>query len=76
MFWKNKNKQVVHIIEDNCNGCLCCIQKCRRHILNFQQTKGSLKAIVSNFAVKLCSGCGKCMQACPVNAIILIERTE
>ena len=74
MFWKKKSKRIVHIIEDNCIGCKCCIRRCRRQVLGISQMTDQTKVIVER--IEACSGCGKCLSGCLYNAIELITHNQ
>ena len=59
------------IIEEKCNGCGICAQRCQWGALKFNVSIE--KAGIDQYR---CFGCGLCETACPRGAIILEERTK
>ncbi len=53
-----------YIDEDQCIGCMKCIQHCKFHAI--QKVDG--KCRIQEYA---CEGCGVCEYVCPVNAVVL-----
>lgn len=53
-------------VNDNCNGCLACVQNCPASALNFFDQDKS-RRIMHNMA--LCARCGHCWRICPQEAI-------
>ena len=53
-------------LNDNCNGCLACVQNCPASALNFFDKENSRK-IMHNMS--LCARCGHCWRICPQDAI-------
>ncbi len=53
-------------VNENCNGCLACVQNCPASALNFYDESENRK-ILHNMA--LCARCGHCWRVCPQDAI-------
>lgn len=53
-------------VNENCNGCLACVQNCPASALNFYDESNNRK-ILHNMA--LCARCGHCWRICPQDAI-------
>ena len=53
-------------INENCNGCLACVQNCPAGALNYIDEKKS-RQLLHN--ISLCARCGHCWRICPENAI-------
>ncbi len=53
-------------VDENCNGCLACVQNCPASALNYFDDQDSRK-IMHNMS--LCARCGHCWRICPQEAI-------
>lgn len=53
-------------VNEECNGCLACVQNCPAGALNYFDQKESRK-ILHNMA--LCARCGHCWRICPRDAV-------
>jgi ferredoxin len=53
-------------VNENCNGCLACVQNCPAGALNYFDQEDSRK-ILHNMS--LCARCGHCWRICPQDAI-------
>ena len=62
---------VVHINEDECNGCGLCIDICPYDALSLNAEKG-----IAEVNAVLCEGCGTCSVACPSGASQLKNLTD
>ncbi|MBN2558261.1 MAG: RnfABCDGE type electron transport complex subunit B [Clostridia bacterium] len=69
---------VAFILEDKCKSCEICIGVCPKHIIEMVPESAAVTIACSNkdkgaVAMKSCKtaciGCGKCVKACPVDAI-------
>ncbi|WP_457551574.1 indolepyruvate ferredoxin oxidoreductase subunit alpha [Desulfobacula sp.] len=53
-------------VNENCNGCLACVQNCPAGALNYFDQEDKRK-ILHNMS--LCARCGHCWRICPQDAI-------
>ncbi len=53
-------------VNENCNGCLVCVQNCPTTALKYIDTNGK-REILHN--ISRCARCGHCWRICPQNAI-------
>ncbi len=60
---ENKPKEVAHIDEDLCIGCVLCIKECPVDAI-----LGATK-LMHTVIEKECTGCEKCVPVCPVDCI-------
>lgn len=61
-------RKIVHINEDDCNGCGLCATACHEDAIKMIDGKAKL---VSD---EYCDGLGDCLPECPTGAITIIER--
>jgi len=61
-------RTIVYIIEERCNGCGVCVDKCSKGALDIVDGKACLLDPV------YCDGPGPCVDACPHSAICFIEK--
>jgi formate hydrogenlyase subunit 6/NADH:ubiquinone oxidoreductase subunit I len=54
------------VVNENCNGCLACVEKCPANALRFQDN-GENRTILHNMA--RCVRCANCWRVCPQQAI-------
>ncbi|WP_394802045.1 4Fe-4S dicluster domain-containing protein [Segatella cerevisiae] len=71
MFWK-KSKLVANVDTNRCRNCKYCEWICRRRVLESHWISGKYTTFVNH--PERCVGCGKCVEACPEDAIELIRR--
>ncbi|MDR0395222.1 MAG: 4Fe-4S dicluster domain-containing protein [Tannerella sp.] len=69
---KNGNK-IICVDEDHCTGCLRCVKRCTRRVLETEKDETGLHVVVK-YPDK-CTACGDCLGKCRFNALKLIERT-
>lgn len=53
-------------VNENCNGCLACVQNCPAGALNYFDDKDSRKLLHN---MSLCARCGHCWRVCPQDAV-------
>lgn len=53
-------------VNENCNGCLACVQNCPASALNFFDQENKRKLMHN---MSLCARCGHCWRICPEDAI-------
>ena len=53
-------------VNEDCNGCLACVQNCPASALNYMD-QGNNRKILHNMS--LCARCGNCWRICPQEAI-------
>ena len=53
-------------VNENCNGCLACVQNCPAGALNFFDRDNS-RRLMHNMS--LCARCGHCWRVCPQDAV-------
>lgn len=53
-------------VNDQCNGCLACVQNCPATALRFED-RGEKRVLQHNLA--RCARCGQCWRVCPQQAI-------
>ncbi len=69
----------LRVVPGKCSGCRLCLQICAiSHYDEINPKKASLRVEArfpqpGQFKPKVCSQCGKCMEACPEDAIIRRE---
>jgi Pyruvate/2-oxoacid:ferredoxin oxidoreductase delta subunit len=63
-----KNRKIIHIDEDRCDGCGQCIISCAEGALQIVDGKAKLVSDI------YCDGLGACLNECPQDALHLIER--
>ena len=61
-------RKIIHIDEDNCNGCGACANACHEGAIGM--VDGKAKLLRDDF----CDGLGDCLPACPTGAITFVER--
>lgn len=63
---KEDKKMSYFRVNENCNGCLACVENCPASALDFvdQKNKRTLKHSMTQ-----CARCGQCWRICPQNAI-------
>lgn len=54
------------VVNENCNGCLACVENCPANALGFQDN-GERRTILHNMA--RCVRCANCWRVCPQQAI-------
>ena len=53
-------------VDNNCNGCLACVENCPASALGFDDRKGR-RLLRHNMAK--CARCGQCWRVCPQDAV-------
>ncbi|MBW1998759.1 MAG: 4Fe-4S binding protein [Deltaproteobacteria bacterium] len=53
-------------VNDNCNGCLACVQNCPANALNYRDN-GDKRTLLHNMTK--CARCGNCWRICPNDAV-------
>ena len=61
-------RKIIHIDEEQCNGCGICAEACHEGAI--EMIDGKAKLVRENF----CDGFGDCLPACPTGAITFEER--
>jgi carbon-monoxide dehydrogenase iron sulfur subunit len=70
----------LHADNSKCSGCRACLVACSSHLFRENNPRKAALTIISSlplsgeFAVKVCTQCGACAEACPTEAIILNAR--
>ena len=65
---KIPRRKIVHVDEENCNGCGLRIPNCAEGVLKIVDGKARLVSEI------FCDGLGACLGHCPQGAITIIER--
>ena len=69
----------LRVIQGKCSGCRLCLQICAiSHFNDINPKKASMRVEArfpqpGSYKPKVCTQCGKCMEACPEDAIIRRE---
>lgn len=61
-------RRIIHIDDDKCNGCGCCVEACHEGAISM--VNGKAKLMRDDY----CDGLGTCLPACPTGAITFVER--
>ena len=61
-------RRIIHINEDDCNGCGLCASACHEGAI--KMVNGKAKLMRDDY----CDGLGDCLPVCPTNAISFVER--
>lgn len=57
-------------VNENCNGCLACVQNCPACALKYEDEDGTRRIFHS---MTRCARCGHCWRICPQDAIVFEE---
>jgi NAD-dependent dihydropyrimidine dehydrogenase PreA subunit len=69
---KSRKNKVIQITDDKCARCRSCILKCHHHVLDMENGEKGMHLIVKY--PNECTGCGKCVSACNLSALKLVDR--
>ncbi len=69
---KRARNKVIHIVDDNCARCRCCLKKCHRGVL--EMVADGEGGHITVKSPERCTACGDCVAACKFNALELIDR--
>lgn len=72
--YRRARNKVIHIVDDKCDRCRCCLKKCRHKVLDMENDSTG-----GHIAIKhpeRCTACGDCVTACKFNALELINRKQ
>lgn len=75
-YLKNKRakSKVIHVIDDNCTGCLRCLKKCRHKALEIVSSNTGQHIALKD--PERCTACSDCIVACKFNALELVSREQ
>jgi Fe-S-cluster-containing hydrogenase component 2 len=73
----NSSSFICNIIEDNCVGCLKCMEVCPVEAISMvSKNTANKKQKIARLEIENCIGCGVCARVCKVNAIEMNPRKQ
>ncbi len=71
----DKGQEVAPICKVGCIGCSLCVRTCKEHF-NGEKTAITVESNLAKINPAECDNCGACLEKCPRNAIVNLDRLK